>query len=55
MSVVFWLLLILVIILVWFLMAFAFRPIGKFFCRLWKDAAEAMDLYDNESEDNKNE
>lgn len=55
MNVVFWLLLILVIILIWLLMAFAFHPIGKFFYELWKDAGEAMDLYNNESEDIKDE
>lgn len=55
MNVVFWLLLILAIILVWFMLAFAFRPIGKFFYELWNDVGEAMDLCDNEREDNKNE
>lgn len=29
-------------ILLWFICAFLFRPIGRFFKRLWKDAMNAM-------------
>lgn len=29
-------------VLLWFLLSFAFKPIGKLFYRLWKDAIDAM-------------
>lgn len=37
-------------IILWFLLSFLFRPIGKFFYRLWEDAEEAI----NYEEKNKN-
>lgn len=50
MNFVFWLLVILGIVLLWFLLAFTFRPIGRFFYRIWKDAIEAMNIKDTDSE-----
>ena len=34
---------------VWFLLSFLFKPIGRFFCRIWKDAAD--EINENESEE----
>lgn len=42
MNPVFMLLVILIAILLWFLMSFAFKPLGKLFYRLWKDAVDEM-------------
>ena len=39
MNVVFWLLVIVALVLVWFLLAFAFRGIGKFWFKIYDDAA----------------
>lgn len=43
----FYLLVFLGIILLWFLLSFLFKPIGRFFHRLWKDAVDAMEEDDN--------
>ena len=38
---------------VWFLLSFSFKPIGRFFCRIWKDAADEInEKNENESEEN---
>lgn len=36
----FYFLVILGLILLWFLLAFLFKPLGRFFKRLWNDAIE---------------
>lgn len=40
-------------VLLWFLLAFAFRPLGKVGNKLWSDAKSAM--FDEYIEENKNE
>ncbi len=37
-------------ILLWFLLAFLFKPIGKFFSKLWEDAINEMKEEKNEDE-----
>lgn len=37
---------------VWFLLSFAFRPIGRFIYRIWKDAVDEINKND-ESEEKK--
>lgn len=41
-NVVFWLLVIVALVLIWFLLAFAFRGIGKFWFRIYDDAAKEI-------------
>lgn len=36
----------------WFLLSFAFRPVGKFIYRIWKDAVDEINKND-ESEEKK--
>lgn len=50
MNFVFWLLVIITLIFLWFLLAFTFRPIGRFFYRIWKDAIEEIDKEDEDKE-----
>lgn len=54
MNLVFIFLVILAAVAVWFLLSFAFRPIGRFFYRIWKDAVDEMNKND-ESEEKKDE
>lgn len=35
------------LVFLWFLLAFMFKPIGRFFYRLWSDAEDAMNDDDN--------
>lgn len=42
MNIVFWLLVIATLTSLWFLLAFAFKPIGRFFSRLWDDAVNEI-------------
>lgn len=49
MNPVFIFLVILLAIFLWFLMSFAFKPIGKLFYRIWKDAMDEI-KGDNDSE-----
>lgn len=46
---------ILAAILLWFLLSFAFIPIGKFVYRIWKDANDNMNKKENKKEDLRNE
>lgn len=46
----FWMLVLIIAVLLWFLLAFAFRPIGKIFFRLWKDAFDEINKEDEEKE-----
>ena len=48
------LLVILAEVAMWFLLSFAFRPIGKFFYRIWKDAVDEINKND-ESEEKEDE
>lgn len=50
MNFVFWLLVIIALIILWFLLAFTFRPIGRFFYRVWKDAIEEIEKKDEDKE-----
>lgn len=52
MNPVFVLLVILAAVVVWFLLSFAFKPIGRFFYRIWKDAVGEINKND-ESEEKK--
>ena len=47
---VFYILVFIVAILLWFLLSFMFKPMGKLGHRIWKDAVDAM----NEDDENKN-
>ena len=42
MNIVFWGLVIAGLILLWFLLAFAFKSIGKFFFKIWSDAVNEI-------------
>lgn len=42
MYMMFWFYIIIVLIILWFLLAFMFKPIGKFIYRIWKDAINNM-------------
>lgn len=54
MNLVFIFLVILVAVAAWFLLSFAFRPIGRFFYRIWKDAVDEINKND-ESEEKKDD
>lgn len=43
-------LMVLAVIAIWFLLSFAFRPIGKVIYRIWKDAVDSIKK--EESEEN---
>lgn len=51
MGVVFWFLVVLGLILLWFVLSFAFRWIGKVFGKLYQDAVDAI----NEEDEKENE
>ena len=51
MNFVFWLLIVLLAVLIWFLLAFTFKPIGNFFYRLWRKAFDEIENKDEERED----
>lgn len=48
MNPIFWILVIISLILLWFLLAFLFKPIGNFFYRIWKDAIDEIENKDTE-------
>lgn len=52
MNPVFIILVILGAVVLWFLLSFAFRPIGRFIYRIWKDAVDEINKND-ESEEKK--
>lgn len=54
MNPVFVLIVISAVVAAWFLLSFAFRPIGRFIYRIWKDAVDEINKND-ESEEEKNE
>lgn len=43
-NIVFYILLFVGVILLWFVLAFSFKSIGKFFVGLWDDAKKEMEL-----------
>ena len=49
------LLVILVAILLWFLLAFAYKPFGKLLHRIGKDAMDEINNNDNEEKENNEE
>lgn len=50
--IVMYLLIIVFAIALWFLLAFIFFPMGKFFTRIWKDAIDEMNRDDNKENNN---
>lgn len=49
----FWLLILIAAVIVWFVLSFAFKPIGKLGYRLYKDARdEIKDSKENEQKEN---
>ena len=50
-NIVFYFLVIVAIIFLWFALAFLFKPIGKFFIRLYEDAKKEMETEKEEKED----
>lgn len=42
MYMMFWFYIVIALIILWFLLAFMFKPIGKFLYRIWKDAINNM-------------
>lgn len=50
MNPVFWLLIVIATIFLWFLLAFLYRPIGKFFYRIWKDAIDEINNNNSKGE-----
>lgn len=42
MNPMFWVLVIIFCTLLWFLLAFIFKPVGKLFYRIWKDAMDEI-------------
>lgn len=52
MNIVFWGLVIAGLVFLWFLLAFAFKPVGKFFFRLWDDVVNEI-KEDDEKEERK--
>ena len=49
---VFYILIFLAAALLWFLLSFMFKPLGKLGHRLWKDAKDAIDEEDKNKEEN---
>ena len=41
--------------LLWLVCSFIYRPIGRFFYRLWHDAKEVIDFEEETQNENKNE
>lgn len=48
MNIVFWILTVAFLIFIWFILAFLFQPLGKFFRRVWDDAIEEIKKEDEE-------
>ena len=43
-NIVFYLLIIIAVVFLWFILAFLFKPLGKFFSRLLEDVKREMEL-----------
>ncbi len=50
----FYLLVFIGVVAVWFLLSFAYKPIGRLFYRIWKDSRDAM-MEENKNKENVNE
>lgn len=55
MNIVFWLLLIIALVALWFLLAFVFRPVGRFVFRVFSDVKDIVSQEDAPEEENKKE
>ena len=53
MNPVFWLLVIIIAIVLWFLLAFIFHPIGVFMWKIGSDAVEELNKEDNDKKEEK--
>ena len=51
MNIVFWILLLAAVVFMYFLLALLFRPIGKFFMRLYKDVENEIKKEDNKEKE----
>ena len=40
---------------VWFLSSFLYKPIGRFFCRIWKDATDEINEENESNKENESE
>lgn len=47
MNIIFWLIVAIVCALLWFLLAFMFRPLGRFIFRIWDDAVKEIQKKDS--------
>lgn len=52
---VFYVIVVIAVVLLWFLCSFVYKPIGKFFYRLYKDARDEIVGNDTEKENKINE
>lgn len=50
---VFWFLIVLALIALWFLLTFAYKPVGRFFKRIFNDSCRAMTSDDPKDVTNK--
>lgn len=50
MNPIFWLLVVIATIFLWFILAFLYRPIGKFFYRIFKDAIDEINNNNSKGE-----
>lgn len=53
MNILFWLFIVVLLVLIWLLLAFAYVPIGKLFEKIWDDAKDSINY--NEEKENENE
>lgn len=51
MNPVLFLIICLVAVVLWFLLSFAFRPIGRLVCQIWKDAVDEINKNDESEEE----
>lgn len=54
MNIVFWLLIILAVVFAWFVLSFLFKPLGRFFARLYTDAMDEIKETEEENKENNN-
>lgn len=47
MNIIFWIMVVIVCTLLWFLLAFLFRPLGRFIFRIWDDAVKEIQQKDS--------
>ena len=53
MNIVFWIVTILLMVILWFLLAFIFKPVGKFISRIVSDTFDIINNKDENSNDEK--